>query len=228
MKPIGRIRTAFSDKFGIPRQSGMIKELEGTVVFEPEYRDIQSLRGLEGFSHIWLLWLFSEVEYSEFKPTVRPPRLGGNKRMGVFATRSPYRPNRIGMSLVELKSIEQTADRGAILRVLGADMLDNTPLLDIKPYLPFTEAVPEARGGFADKVSDYGLKVNFPEGLLGIIPPEHRAAVIRILENDPRPAYHSDSRPYHIVYAGYEIEFCLETEGREITVKRVTKLNSPI
>lgn len=223
MKPIGIIRTDFKDKFGIPRQSGLVGELRGTVVFEPEYRNPDALKGLEGFSHIWLIWLFSKVEYSEFKATVRPPRLGGNRRVGVFATRSPYRPNRIGMSLVRLEKIEKTENNGAVIRVLGADMLDKTPILDIKPYLPFTEAVPDAAGGFAELSSGYSLEVEFPEKLLEAVPVEHRSALIKILAGDPRPAYHTDSRHYHTVYAGYEVRFSVEPSGHRLIVDEVKK-----
>lgn len=221
MQPIGFIKTDFKDKFGIPRQSGIINELKGTVIFEPEYRNPDAVRGIEDFSHIWLIWFFSELQYNEFKPTVRPPRLGGNKRIGVFATRSPYRPNRIGMSLVKLDGIKKTRHNGTVLQVSGADMLDETPILDIKPYLPFSEAVPDAIGGFTEYTSKYKLRVNFPDDLLNRIPIIYREAIIQILENDPRPSYHTDNRHYHTVYAGYEIEFSADIEKQQISVLSV-------
>lgn len=207
IKPIAVIHTDFPEKFGIPRQSGLIDELRGTVVFEPKYRNPEALRGLEDFSHIWLIWLFSKSVCEEFKPTVRPPRLGGNKRMGVFATRSPFRPNPIGLSLVRLEGIEKTVGSGSVLRVRGADIMDGTPIYDIKPYLPHTEAIPNARGGFSTAAAVHSLEVNFPQELLCRIPKELRSAAIAVLENDPRPAYQSDGRIYGISFAGFNIGF---------------------
>lgn len=206
--PIAHIRTDFSTKFGIPRQSGLVKELEGKIVFEPEFRSMEALRGLEAFSHIWLIWEFSQAGKDEWSPTVRPPRLGGNQRMGVFATRSPFRPNPIGLSCVELKGIEQDGKLGPVLHVLGADLMDLTPVLDIKPYVPLADSHPEASGGFSDAVQDYGLEVCFPEKWLNLIPREKRAALIGALRQDPRPAYQNDpDRIYGFAFAGFEIRF---------------------
>ena len=203
MKPIARIRTPFPTKFGIPRQSGILDMLESRIVFEKEYRVKDALRGLEDFSHIWLLWVFSEAVREEWSPTVRPPRLGGNTRMGVFATRSPFRPNPIGLSCVKLLRIEENE-----LVVAGADLMDGTPILDIKPYLPFTDARPEASGGFAEPLREYALEVVFPEELLAKVPLQYRAPLREILAQDPRPAYQQDpERVYGFPFADMEIRF---------------------
>lgn len=219
LKIIARISTDFKEKFGIPRQSGIAKTV-GKIVFEPEYRVREALRGIDGYSHLWLLWEFSEARRDGWSPTVRPPRLGGNKRMGVFATRSPYRPNSIGLSSVRLLSVEESADDGLVLIVEGADLLDGTPIYDIKPYLPFTDSHPDAIGGFADEVREYGLKVNFSLQLLEKIPESKRDALITILENDPRPSYKDDGdHEYGMVYADLDIFF--KVEGGMLTVTRI-------
>ena len=203
MKPIATIRTPFPTKFGIPRQSGILDMLESRIVFEKEYRVKDALRGLEDFSHIWLIWVFSEAIREEWSPTVRPPRLGGNTRMGVFATRSPFRPNPIGLSCVRLLRIE-----GNELVVSGADLMDGTPILDIKPYLPFADAKPDASGGFAEPLREYALQVEFPEPLLSKVPPQYRAPLKEILAQDPRPAYQQDpTRVYGFSFADLEIRF---------------------
>ena len=219
MKIIARIRTPFNEKFGIPRQSGIVDGAIGEIVFEPEYRNEQALRGIEGYSHLWIIWKFSEAEREEWSPTVRPPRLGGNKRMGVFATRSPFRPNPIGLSSVKLVSVNRT-NEGVTLTVSGIDMLDGTPIYDIKPYLTFTDSHPEAVCGFADGVADYAIKVNFPEDLLEKIDECEREAIIEILSNDPRPSYknHKDAdNEYGMSYGKYEIKFRVENDVLTVT-----------
>lgn len=212
--PIARIRTDFPTKFGIPRQSGLVSELRAVIVMEPGYRNEEAFRGLEAFSHLWLLWEFSESVRREWSPTVRPPRLGGNTRMGVFATRSPFRPNPIGLSSVVLEKIDFEAPEAPLLYVRGADLMDGTPIYDIKPYLPFTDSHPEASAGFADARLDYGLKVDFPESLQKMLPEEERQALIHLLAQDPRPSYQNDpDRVYGFVYAGREVKFKV-AEGR--------------
>lgn len=206
LRPIAHIQTDFPEKFGAPRQSGRVPELRGRIVFEKEYALPEAFRRLEGYSHIWLLWGFSLEKSEGFSPTVRPPRLGGNKRVGVFATRSPNRPNPIGLSCVELMEITQ-GPNGTELVVGGADLVSGTPIYDVKPYLPSTDSRPEARGGFADGFTDYALKVDFPEELLRKIPEDKRAALLGILAEDPRPAYHEDGRAYGLSFAGLEISF---------------------
>ncbi len=201
MKKIASIHTAQPDKFGIPRQSGLVPELRGRIIFEPEYRSPDALRGIEGFSHIWLIWGFSQNATDKWSPTVRPPRLGGDVRMGVFATRSPFRPNPIGLSCVKLEAVRMGKD-GPELEVSGTDMADKTPIYDIKPYLPYTDSRPEASGGFAAPYIDYALEVSVSHELMDKIPPEHRAALIGILSNDPRPSYHNDGeRVYGLTFA---------------------------
>ena len=208
MNIIARIHTDLPTKFGLPRQSGLVNELEGLIVFEPKYRDPEALRGIEGFSHLWLIWEFSEAKRDSWSPTVRPPRLGGNKRMGVFATRSPFRPNPIGLSCVTLLGIEKTKDSGLALRVGGADMMDGTPILDIKPYLPIADCRPEATGGFAAEKAGYSVQVVFPDEELEKIPESKRDALKAILSQDPRPAYQDDpERIYGFPYAGAEVRF---------------------
>lgn len=218
MKPIAHIRTDFPEKFGIPRQSGLVPGLCGRVVFLPAYRNPDALRGLEGYSHIWLLWEFSEAKRDTWSPTVRPPRLGGNRRMGVFATRSPFRPNPIGLSCVRLLAIE-----GTDLVVEGADLLDGTPIYDIKPYLPYTDAHPEATAGFAGEVFEDRLAVDFPAALLNKLPPEKRESALALLRGDPRPSYQEDEeRIYGMPYAGYDIRF--QVAGDTLTVVAVERL----
>ncbi|MGX8705854.1 MAG: tRNA (N6-threonylcarbamoyladenosine(37)-N6)-methyltransferase TrmO [bacterium] len=212
IEPIAHIRSDFPDKFGIPRQSGLIDALKAEIVFEPKYRDASALRGLEGYSHIWLIWEFSGSAMEEWSPTVKPPRLGGNRRVGVFATRSPFRPNPLGLSCVKLEAIRLSGPEGPTLRVAGADLMDGTPIFDIKPYLPHADCHPEATGGFSDAVKDYALNVEFPEPLLQKLPPDKREAIIRVLEQDPRPGYrHGDStRRYGVAFAGFDIRFTVE------------------
>ncbi|MFA6342992.1 MAG: tRNA (N6-threonylcarbamoyladenosine(37)-N6)-methyltransferase TrmO [Fibrobacteraceae bacterium] len=223
MKIIAHIHTDFPTKFGIPRQSGIVNTLKGMVVFEPEYRKPEAFRGLETFSHLWLLWQFSEVVRDTWSPTVRPPRLGGNKRMGVFATRSPFRPNAIGLSSVKLNSIDVHPEWGTVLMVSGADLMDKTPIFDIKPYVPYTDSHPDAVGGFADTHKDYSLNVNFPEVLLNQIPEDHRDALWGVLEQDPRPSYHEDPlRTYGLDFAGFNIKF--EVRENLLTVCSVEPL----
>lgn len=206
MKIIARIRTDFPTKFGIPRQSGLA-EFEATVVFEPAFRNEEALRGIEGYSHLWLLWKFSKAERDTWSPTVRPPRLGGNKRIGVFATRSPFRPNPIGLSSVRLLGVEKTGE-GSVLRVAGADLMDGTPIYDIKPYLAFTDCHPDAIGGFADERKSYALQVSFPEELLCRIPKEKQKPLLELLSEDPRPQYIDDpSRVFGFPFANVEIRF---------------------
>ncbi len=208
--PIAHIETDFKEKFGIPRQSGCVPQLTGRIVFLPRYRNPDALRGLEQFSHLWLLFDFSRAHREGWSPTVRPPRLGGNTRVGVFASRSPFRPNPIGLSCVRLDSIEETAE-GQVLRVSGVDLLDGTPILDIKPYLPFADCVPDATGGYADAVREYALSVDFPAPLLEKIAPEKQAAVLACLAQDPRPSYQDDpSRVYRMQFAAYDIHFTVE------------------
>lgn len=208
MKIIAHIRSDFQTKFGIPRQSGLVDELEASIVFEPEYRIPEALRELDGYSHIWLIWQFSECTDKEWSPTVRPPRLGGNKRVGVFASRSPFRPNPIGLSCVKLLAIEETEKYGHILKVSGADLLDGTPIYDIKPYLPYVDSHPEATGGFALQQKEGTLDVDISEEMLNRVCKEKRNALIAVLSQDPRPQYQNDTeRIYGMDFAGYNIKF---------------------
>lgn len=208
MNIIGHISTDFPTKFGIPRQSGLIDELKGVITFEPEYRQPEAFRGLEEFSHIWVLWQFSKSHRKNVAATVTPPRLGGKVRMGVFATRSPFRPNDIGLSCVKLERIEYTQDRGPVLFVSGVDMVDGTPVYDIKPYIKFTDSHPEAREGFTAYTYNKKLKVIFPADLLAQMPENKQAAAVKILEQDPRPAYDTDeTRAYGVTFAGFDIRF---------------------
>ena len=208
MKIIAKIHNDFKEKFGIPRQSGRVTGLISRIVFEPEYRVREALRGIEGFTHLWLIWHFSEAERDSWSPTVRPPRLGGNCRMGVFATRSPYRPNPIGLSSVRLVGIEDDRALGTVLLVSGADLLDGTPIYDIKPYLAYTDSHPDAVGGFADPVCDYSLKVDFSDALLSRVPEEKREPLIKLLSDDPRPSYQDDpERVYGMKFSDFEVFF---------------------
>ena len=207
VKPIARLRCDLPDKFGLPRQAGIVEELEGLVVFEPEYRNPDALRGIEGFSHLWLIWQFSEAVRSNFSPTVRPPRLGGNTRVGVFATRSPFRPNALGLSCVRLLGVETDPALGPVLRVGGADLMDGTPIFDVKPYLPYADSRPEARAGFAPD-SGATLAVAYLPGTQERIPAEKRAALTGVLANDPRPRYQNDpERVYGLRFAGRNVKF---------------------
>ncbi len=209
MKKIATMYGDFSDKFGIPRQSGRVPSLKGKIVFEPEYRRKEAFRGLEGYSHIWLIWEFSEVDTGDgWHPTVRPPRLGGNKRVGVFATRSPYRPNPIGLSSVKLDGIDMDVSDGPVLYVSGADLMNGTPIYDIKPYLPSSDSHPDAVGGFADEKAGYSLKVDVREDIFKCIPEDKREALLGVLAEDPRPSYQNDAdRIYGFEFAGFEVKF---------------------
>jgi len=223
MKAIAHIRTDFPTKFGIPRQSLIADELTGEIVFEPEYRQPEAFRGLEEFSHLWLLWEFSEAHREHWSATVRPPRLGGRVRMGVFATRSPFRPNPIGLSCVRLLRLRFDEKCGPVLDVAGVDLMDGTPIYDIKPYLPYADAQPQARGGFGERVKDRVLAVEFPEALLALLPEEKRAGAVAFLRQDPRPAVQNDPRRvYKIAYAGRDIHFTVQ--GDTLTVVAVKKL----
>ena len=211
MKPIAYIRSDFPAKFGIPRQAGLVAELKAQVVFEPEFRNPEALRGIDGFSHLWLIWEFSQNRREGWSPTVRPPRLGGNVRMGVFATRSPFRPNPIGLSCVQLDRVEWDGPQGPVLRVLGADLMDGTPIYDIKPYVPYADCRPEATQGFAPPDTNRRLEVEMPEELLNRVPETHRAALQGVLAQDPRPAYQRDpERIYGFGFAGLEVRFSVQ------------------
>ena len=225
MKTVARIHSDFASKFGVPRQSGLVESLESLVVFEPEYRNPAALRGLEGFSHLWLVWVFDQaVREGRWSPTVRPPRLGGNTRLGVFATRSPFRPNPVALSAVTLAGIEETRSWGTVLRVRGADLMDGTPILDIKPYLPYADCRPEAVGGFAAAPAGETLEVEFPPELWEKVPPERREALRGVLALDPRPRYQEDAeRVYGFGFAGLEVRFSVEGEVlrvREVLAQR--------
>ena len=222
MRVIARIHSDFATKFGVPRQSGLVDALESTVVFEPEYRNMDALRGLEDFSHLWLVWVFDKAVRRDWSPTVRPPRLGGNRRMGVFATRSPFRPNPIALSSVKLAGIEQTAEQGPVLHIRGADLMDGTPILDIKPYIPYADAHPEALGGFAAVPAGETLEVLIPPDMLEKIPPERREALRGVLAQDPRPHYQDDpERIYGFGFAGMEVRFSVE--GSRLTVREISE-----
>lgn len=211
MDVIAVMHSDFPTKFGIPRQSGLAGALQSTIVFEPAYRNPEALRGIEGFSHLWILWQFSQAVRQDWSPTVRPPRLGGNTRMGVFATRSPFRPNAIGLSCVKLLSVEHTQDMGTVLHIGGADLMDGTPILDIKPYIPYCDAHPEAMGGFTQDAGDYLLEVDFPENLKQRLPAEKQEAIYQVLSHDPRPSYQKDSdRVYGLSFAGHDIRFTVK------------------
>ena len=211
MKPIAHIRSDFPTKFGIPRQAGLVEELRAAVVFEPEYRDPEALRGLDGFSHLWLIWEFSQAKRDTWSPTVRPPRLGGNRRLGVFATRSPFRPNPIGLSCVRLLGVETDPRLGPVIHVAGADLMDGTPIFDIKPYVPYADCHPEATEGFTAPGQDYLLEVVIPEELEGKILAEKRESLRGVLAQDPRPSYQKDGdRVYGFAFGGMEIRFAVK------------------
>ena len=208
LQVIARIHTELPEKFGVPRQSGLVPQLRGRIVFEPAYRNPDAVRGLEDFSHLWLIWQFSGAIRQDWSPTVRPPRLGGNRRMGVFATRSPFRPNHLGLSSVRLERVEQSEALGPVLHVCGADLMDGTPIFDIKPYLPYTDAHPDATGGFTQSYTGYHLEVIFPPDLLEQVPPDLRPALTGVLAQDPRPSYQDDpERVYGIAFGGLEVKF---------------------
>jgi len=223
ISPIAYMHSDFPEKFGIPRQAGIVRELESLVVFEPEYRDPEALRGIEGFSHLWLIWQFSAALTERFSPTVRPPRLGGNVRMGVFATRSPFRPNSLGLSCVELKAVEARPGLGTVLVVRGADLMDGTPIFDVKPYIPYADCRPEARGGFAPDAGAT-LRVEIPPELLEKIPADKREALRGVLANDPRPRYqHDAARIYAMDFASLTLRFSVDGDSlhvREIEEKQ--------
>ena len=223
MKVIARIRSDFPEKFGIPRQSGLVPELRSKIVFEPEFRNADALRGIEGFSHLWLIWQFSAAVRDTWSPTVRPPRLGGNERVGVFATRSPFRPNALGLSCVKLESVQHEDGLGDVLLVSGADLMDLTPIYDIKPYLPYADCRPEASGGFTGSGGGATLAVDFPAALLERVPADKRAALTGVLSRDPRPPYqHDPERVYGLDFAGVNIRFTVD--GDTLTVRAVKRM----
>ena len=221
---IARMHSDFATKFGIPRQSGLVEELKSTIVFEPEFRNADALRGIEDFSHLWIIWQFSEAVRQGWSPTVRPPRLGGNTRMGVFATRSPFRPNNLGLSCVKLLGVEHTPEYGTVLHVGGADLMDGTPIFDIKPYIPYADCQPDASGGFTDSAGDFLLNVDFPASLLEILPEGKRDAAIQVLSHDPRPSYQrKPDRIYGLTFAGYDIRFQVNEDI--LTVVEINKVS---
>lgn len=220
MRIIAHIHTDLPTKFGVPRQSGLVDELKAIIVFTPEYRVAEAVRGLDGFSHIWLIWQFSKAVREDWSPTVRPPRMGGNARMGVFATRSPFRPNAVGLSAVRLEQVELHPALGPLLHVAGADLMDGTPIFDIKPYLPYADCRPDATGGYTDALAPRGLDVDFPPELLALVPEDRRAALTGVLAQDPRPSYHHDpSRVYGMTFAGLDVRFTV-CDGR-LTVREI-------
>ena len=219
-KTIARIRSDFPEKFGIPRQSGILKELKSTIIFEKEFRNIEALRGLDGFSHLWLLWIFSENIRDTWKPTVRPPRLGGNTRLGVFATRSSFRPNPLAISCVKIEKIQEDKELGPIIVVSGADLMDGTPIVDIKPYLPYADSIPEATGGFAANAPESNLKVEIPDSLIQKIDTDKRESLVELLRQDPRPHYQDDAlRIYGLKFGNHEIKF--RVQGESLTVESI-------
>ena len=225
IRPIARMHSDFATKFGIPRQSGLVEQLRSTIVFEPEYRNPDALRGIEEFSHLWLIWQFSEAVRQGWSPTVRPPRLGGNTRMGVFATRSPFRPNNLGLSSVRLLGVEHTAEFGTVLHVGGADLMDGTPIFDIKPYIPYGDCHTDATGGFTDRAGEFLLDVDFPRELLEKLPPDKREAAKAVLSHDPRPSYQrNEDRIYGMTFAGQDIRFTVRENT--LTVTEVTPRKS--
>lgn len=222
MKIIAHIKNDFTSKFGIPRQSGLVPEMMSQIIFEPEFRNPDAIRGLEDFSHLWLIWNFSQSKPTE-SLTVRPPRLGGNKRIGVFATRSPFRPNPIGLSCVKIEKIEIDADLGPVISVLSADLMDGTPIYDIKPYIPYADCIPNAVGGFADNVKEYRLNVNMPSDICGDIDEKFKSALYEILANDPRPSYQNEpERIYSFEFGGYKIRF--KADEKNLTLTELKKL----
>ena len=221
IKAIAHMKSDFPTKFGIPRQSGLVESLRSTIIFEPEYRNPDALRGIEGYSHLWLIWQFSKAVREDWSPTVRPPRLGGNIRMGVFATRSPFRPNNLGLSCVRLLGVEETKEYGTVLHVGGADLMDATPIFDIKPYIPYGDAHPEAVGGFTDHAGDFLLHVVFPDELLKKLPEDKQDAALGVLAHDPRPSYQRNpERIYGLTFAGFNIRFQVKKDT--LTVTEVT------
>jgi len=221
------MRSDFPTKFGIPRQSGLVEQLHSTIIFEPGFRNPDALRGIEDFSHLWLIWQFSEAVRAGWSPTVRPPRLGGNTRIGVFATRSPFRPNNLGLSSVKLLGVERTKDFGTVLHVAGADLMDGTPIFDIKPYIPYGDCHIDATGGFTDNAEDFILNVNFPADLLKILPVAKQEAALAVLSHDPRPSYQRTAdRVYGLTFAGFDIRFRVEEKTLHvIEVNAVADIN---
>ena len=218
VKIIARMKSDFPTKFGIPRQSGLVDTLRSTIVFEPEYRNADALRGLEDFTHLWLIWQFSEAVREDWSPTVRPPRLGGNTRMGVFATRSPFRPNAIGLSCVKLVGLEQTKDHGTVIHVAGADLMDGTPIYDIKPYIPYADCQTDATGGFTDTAKDFILQVQCPQEMLSALPEDKQPALLDVLSHDPRPSYQKDTdRIYGLEFAGFDVRFTVQNNILTVT-----------
>lgn len=223
IKPIAYIKNGYSSKFGIPRQPGLVPEALSVIIFEEEYRIPEAIRGIEEYSHLWLIWQFSEAIREDFSPTVRPPRLGGNKRVGVFATRSPFRPNSLGLSSVKLIEIKHTKEFGDVLVVSGADLMDGTPIYDIKPYVRYSDSHPDAISGFADDFENYSLDVNIADEWLNIIPDEDKKAVLGILSQDPRPSYHEDTeRIYTFDYNGLSVSF--KVDGKALTVTEIRRI----
>ena len=224
IQPIAKIHSDFHSKFGIPRQSGLVEQLRATIVFEPEFRNTDALRGIEKFTHIWLIWQFSENVRQDWSPTVRPPRLGGNTRLGVFATRSPFRPNNLGLSCVQLIRVEHTQDHGTVLHVAGADLMDGTPIFDIKPYIPYSDCKPDATGGFTDTTPRKTLQVDICPALLKEVPQDKHEALIGVLALDPRPSYQTDpDRIYGLPFAGYDVRF--RVAGNTLTVIEIKELS---
>ena len=219
---IARMKSDFPSKFGIPRQSGLVEQLHATIIFEPEFRNADALRGLENFSHLWIIWQFSEALRKSWSPTIRPPRLGGNTRMGVFATRSPFRPNNLGLSSVKILGLEQTAQYGTVIHVAGADLMNGTPIFDIKPYISYSDSHPDATGGFTDTADDYILDVSIPEHLLKIVPADKQEALQGILSHDPRPSYQKDpNRIYGVSFGGLNVRF--QVKENILTVTNIEK-----
>ena len=212
VKPIGYIKSDFSEKFGIPRQSGRAPSLKAKVIFYPEYRSDDALRGIEGFSHLWILFDFSKAHKNGFTPLVRPPRLGGNKKVGVFASRSPFRPNHIGLSSVKFEKLEKTEKYGTVIVISGADLLDGTPIYDVKPYLPFTDCHPDAKGGYAEELKDYKLKVNLCNDIFSLLSQEKIDALTECLADDPRPSYQDDGKEYGLTFAGVNLKFTVDDD----------------
>lgn len=218
MQIIARMKSDFPDKFGIPRQSGLVEQLRATIIFEPEFRNADALRGLEDFSHLWILWQFSKAVRADWSPTVRPPRLGGNTRLGVFATRSPFRPNGIGLSSVKILGIEQTEQYGPVIHVAGADLMDGTPIFDIKPYIPYSDCHTDATGGFTDTAGDFLLEVDIPDNLLQKVPQSKRQALLGVLSHDPRPSYQKDpDRVYGLRFAAFNVRFTVKDNILTVT-----------
>jgi len=223
LKIIARMQSDFPEKFGIPRQSGLVESLESRIVFEPAYRNDDALRGLEDFSHLWIIWQFSKAVRNDWSPTVRPPRLGGNTRMGVFATRSPFRPNSLGLSSVKILGLERTEAYGTVIRVSGADLMDGTPIFDIKPYIPYCDAHPDATGGFTDSAEDFILDVDISSEQLQKFPENKRNALLELLSHDPRPSYQQDpERVYGLAFGGYNIRFTVH--GSILTVTDILQI----